>query len=62
MALLRSTQPDWEIYSLPVDEGVGLIRPHGRPAHAIAVEQVARYEYMPYEALAADPTIIGLTK
>lgn len=62
MALLRSTQPDWEIYSLPVDEGVGLIRPHDRPAHAIAFEQVARYDYMPYEALAADPTIIGLTK
>jgi len=62
MALLRSTQPDWEIYSLPVDEGVGLIRPNDRPAHAIAVEQVARYECMPYEALTADLTIIGLIK
>jgi len=62
MALLRSTQPDWEVYSLPVDEGVGLIRPHGRPAHAIAAEEVARYECMPYEALAANPAIIGLTR
>lgn len=62
MALLRKTQSDWEVYSVAADEGVGLIKPHGRPAREITAEDMVRYESMPYEALAADPRIIGVTK
>ncbi|NBO93937.1 MAG: class I SAM-dependent methyltransferase [Planctomycetia bacterium] len=62
MALLRFAQPDWEVYSLPADEGVGIIKTHGCAARAIAAEDVARYGNLPYEALASDPAIIGLTR
>ena len=60
MALLRSTQPHWEVITLPVDEGVGLIRPRGHAAREITREDIARFEAMPYEALMADPRIIGV--
>ena len=62
MALLRSTQPHWEVASLPVDEGVGIIRPHGHTARAIDSADIARFERLPYEVLAADPGIIGIAK
>ena len=62
MALLRSTQPDWEVASLPVDEGVGIIRPHGHTARAIDSADIVRFERLPYEVLAADPGIIGIAK
>ena len=60
MALLRSTQPEWEVFSIPVDEGVGMVRPHGHPANPITADDIRRYKELPYEALRSNPDLIGV--
>lgn len=62
MALLRSSQPDWEVFSLPVDEGVGLIRPHGHAALQMSEETITSLEALPYKALESNPNLIGLQR
>ena len=60
MALLRSTQPEWEIFSVAVDEGVGIVKPHGHPANLITVDDIRRCKELPYGALRSNPDLIGL--
>lgn len=60
MAVLRSTQPEWEVFSIPVDEGVGMVRPHGHPANPITADDIRRYKELPYEALRSNPHLIGV--
>lgn len=60
MALLRSSQPEWEVFSIPVDEGVGMVRPRGHPANLITADDIRRYKELPYEALRSNPDLIGV--
>jgi hypothetical protein len=60
MAILRATQPQWDVYSLPVDEGVGFVKPCGCSARPINSETFAHYERMDFQVLQANPELIGL--
>jgi len=60
MALLRATQPQWDVWTLDVDEGVGLVTGFQSPYQVISADQRAVFKSLSYQSLADDPGLIGL--
>jgi hypothetical protein len=62
MAILRKTQPQWDCHTLDLDEGTGVITGFAHPQRPIADALIEEFSGLGYEALAADPGLIGLVR
>ena len=60
MALIKSTQPNWDVRTLNLDEGVGLISGFSSPLVELNPADITRFGAMDYEELRQSPGIIGL--
>lgn len=60
IAVLKETQPHWDVRTLDVDEGVGLITGLSAPFRNIAADQLTFFKNLNFRSLADDPALIGL--